>query len=70
MRLIIKDIIQALRQHEHNADNVEDAIKAKVLNMPIDAISVYHIIRLAETIVSIADYAENAGDMMRAMLAR
>jgi predicted phosphate transport protein (TIGR00153 family) len=69
-RLMIKDIIQALRQHEHNADKVEDAIKAKVLNMPIDAVTVYHTIRLAETIGSIADHAENAGDIMRAMLAR
>jgi predicted phosphate transport protein (TIGR00153 family) len=68
-RLVIKDIIQALRRHEHNADKVEDAIKAKVLNMPIDAVTVYHTIRLAETIGSIADHAENAGDIMRAMLA-
>jgi predicted phosphate transport protein (TIGR00153 family) len=69
-RRTIKDIIQALRRHEHNADKVEDAIKAKVLNLPIDAVTVYHMIRLAETIGSIADHAENAGDMMQAMLAR
>jgi uncharacterized protein len=69
-RLVIKDIIQALRRHEHNADNVEDAIKAKVLKMRIDAVTVYHTIRLAEAIGAIADHAENAGDIMRAMLAR
>ena len=69
-RLVIRDIIQALRQHEHNADKVEGAIKAKVLNMTIDAVTVYHTIRLAETIGSIADHAENAGDVMRTMLAR
>jgi predicted phosphate transport protein (TIGR00153 family) len=69
-RRLIKEIIHALRRHEHNADKVEDAIKQKVLNMQIDAVTVYHMIRLAETIGSIADHAENAGDMMRAMLAR
>ena len=69
-RNLIKDIIHTLRQQEHEADKVEDAIKAKVLNMQIDPVTVFHMIRLAETIGSIADHAENAGDMMRAMLAR
>ncbi|MGB5751228.1 MAG: TIGR00153 family protein [Desulfobacterales bacterium] len=69
-RRLLKDIIRTLRQQEHEADKVEDAIKAKVLNMQIDPVTVYHMIRLAETIGSIADHAENAGDMMRAMLAR
>ena len=69
-RRLIKDIIHTLRVQEHEADKVEDAIKAKVLNMQIDPVTVFHMIRLAETIGSIADHAENAGDMMRAMLAR
>jgi len=69
-RQLIKDIIRTMRHQEHEADKVEDAIKAKVLNMQIDPVTVYHMIRLAETIGSIADHAENAGDMMRAMLAR
>jgi hypothetical protein len=69
-RRLIKDIIHTLRRQEHEADKVEDAIKAKVLNMQIDPVTVFHMIRLAETIGSIADHAENAGDMMRAMLAR
>jgi predicted phosphate transport protein (TIGR00153 family) len=69
-RELIKDIIHTLRLQEHEADKVEDAIKAKVLNMQIDPVTVFHMIRLAETIGSVADHAENAGDMMRAMLAR
>ena len=69
-RQLIKAIISTMRQQEHEADKVEDAIKAKVLNMQIDPVTVFHMIRLAETIGSIADHAENAGDMMRAMLAR
>jgi len=69
-RKAIKEIIHTLRKHEHEADGVEDNIKQKVLNMQIDPVTVFHMIRLAETIGSIADHAENAGDMMRAMLAR
>jgi predicted phosphate transport protein (TIGR00153 family) len=59
-RRLVKDIIHTLRQQEHEADKVEDAIK----------VTIFHMIRLAETIGSVADHAENAGDMMRAMLAR
>jgi len=69
-RVLIKNIIHTLRQKEHEADEVEDIIKQKVLNMDIDAVTVFHIVRLAEIIGSIADHAENAGDMMRAMVAR
>lgn len=69
-RVVVKDIIHTLREQEHEADKAEDNIKQKVFNMEIDPVTVFHMIRLAETIGSIADHAENAGDMMRAMLAR
>lgn len=69
-RVKIKKIIHTLRQQEHDADKVEDTLKAKLLNMDIDAVSIYHLIRLVEFVGSIADHAENAGDMMRAMLAK
>jgi hypothetical protein len=69
-RGLVKDIIRRLRQHEHEADKFEDAIKRKVFNMELDPVTVFHSIRLAEIIGSIADHAENAGDMMRAMLAK
>ncbi len=69
-RVEVKGIIRTLRQQEHDADTIEDGIKEKVFNMDAEAVTVFHTIRLAETIGSIADHAENAGDMMRAMLAR
>lgn len=69
-RVKVKDIIRKLRIHEHDADKIEDAIKAKAFNLQSDAVTVYHMIRLTEIIGSIADHAENAGDMMRAMLAK
>jgi predicted phosphate transport protein (TIGR00153 family) len=69
-RVIIKNIIRTLRRQEHEADKAEDMVKQKVLNMDIDAVTVFHMVRLAEIIGSIADHAENAGDMMRAMVAR
>lgn len=69
-RTLIKEIIRNLRAMEHNADLLEDTVKRKIFNMDVDPVTVYHVIRLAEFIGAIADHAENAGDMMRAMLAK
>jgi uncharacterized protein len=69
-RVIVKDIIRTLRLQEREADQVEHTIKAKVFNMDVDPVTIFHIVRLAEIIGSIADHAENAGDMMRAMVAK
>ena len=66
----MKDIIRSLRKQEHRADKHEDVIKQRALNLKIDPVTVFHMVRLAETIGSIADHAENAGDMMRAMVAK
>ena len=65
----VKDIIHSLREQEHEADKYEDAIKRKVFELN-DAVTIFHLVRLAETIGSIADHAQNAGDMMRAMLSK
>ena len=69
-RTIVKKIIRELRDYEHEADRLEDAVKDKIFNSIDDAVAVFHLIRLAEIIGSIADHAENAGDMMRAMIAK
>jgi len=69
-RDVVKQIIRNLRMQEHEADKVEDIIKRKVFNLLTDPVTIFHMVRLAEIIGSIADHAENAGDMMRAMIAR
>lgn len=69
-REIVKEIIHNLRQMEHEADKIEDRIKERAFNLELDAVHVFHLVRLAEIIGSIADHAENAGDMMRAMISK
>ena len=66
----VKAIIRNIRQMEHDADQRERALLKKIFQIDADPVTVLHMIRLAEIIGSIADHAENAGDMMRAMLAR
>lgn len=69
-RVAVKNIIHILHRKEREADKAEDAVKRKVFNMDIDAVTVFHMVRLSETIGAIADHAQNAGDMMRAMVAK
>ena len=69
-RSIVKDIIRNLRQREHEADGLEDELKQKIFGLETDPVAIFHLVKLAEIIGSVADHAENAGDMMRAMIAR
>ena len=69
-RNLVKEIIRSLRHKEHEADTVEDRLKRRIFEVNLDPVSVFHLIRLVEIIGSIADHAENAGDMMRAMIAK
>jgi uncharacterized protein len=69
-RAKVKEIIVNIRQQEHDTDVAEKVLLQKLFNMDLDAVTVFHMVRLTETIGSIADHAENAGDMMRAMLSK
>jgi predicted phosphate transport protein (TIGR00153 family) len=69
-RAIVKGIIGNIRQKEHEADKAEYMLKHKIFSADLDPVTIFHMVNLAEIIGAIADHAENAGDMMRAMLAR
>jgi predicted phosphate transport protein (TIGR00153 family) len=69
-RTLVKELISNLRQKEHEADKAEELLKHKIFSLDTDPVTVYHLIRLAEMTGSIADHAENAGNMMQAMVSR
>jgi len=69
-RVKVKNIIRTLREQERETDRLEALVKQKAFNLIKDPITIFHMVRLAETIGSIADHAQNAGDMMRAMIAK
>ncbi len=66
----INAIIRTIRHQEHEADSIEDMLKREVFALASDPVSVFHLVQLAETIGGIADHAENAAEMMRAMLSK
>jgi predicted phosphate transport protein (TIGR00153 family) len=45
-RVRVKEIIRRLRQMEHDADKREDAIKRRAFSAPVDAVTVFHMVRL------------------------
>jgi len=70
-RDVVKDIIRDLRRKEREADELEKSLKLKIFHLKkTDPVTVFYLVRLTETMGYIADHAENAGDMMRAMIAR
>jgi predicted phosphate transport protein (TIGR00153 family) len=66
----IKSLIRDVRQMEHEADHLERELKRKIFKRVVNPIDVFYLIRLVEIVSSIADHAQNATDMMRAMIAR
>lgn len=69
-REVVKNVIQTLHKQEQETDKVEGRIKRKAFRLEADPLTVFHMIRLAEIIGSIADHAENAADMIRAMVSK
>jgi len=69
LRQEIKSMIRDIRQAEHEADHLERELIHKIFTQVKDPLTVFHLIRLVETVGSIADHAQNASDMMRAMIA-
>lgn len=66
----IKEIIESLRDQEHEVARMETDLKQKVFSLDLDAVTVYHMIHLTEVIGSIANHAKTAGGMMGAMITR
>ena len=67
-RNIVKGLIRSLHMCEHEADKMEDSLKLNIFTKESDPIVVLHMLGLVERIGSIANHAENTGDVMRAMI--
>jgi predicted phosphate transport protein (TIGR00153 family) len=72
-RDFVKELIKDIHRFEHEADILEFRISKELFNMEheeLDAISVVHLLKVIDRMGGIADKAENAGDRVRAMLAK
>lgn len=70
-RTVVKEAVREIRELEFHSDLVERKLLADILSFPFEnATSAFHLTRLVEHMGDISNHAENAGDMMRAMIAR
>lgn len=69
-RVAVEEIIDNLRIQKRKAIELERTIISKAFNLDIDPITLFHVVRLVETVGTIAGHAEKAGGMMSAMVAK
>lgn len=66
-----KKMVHLVHRKEWEADQVEAKLSTKLFNMKeLDPISVVHLLKIVDRMDQIANHAENAGDWLRAMLAK
>ncbi len=66
-----KKMIHQLHRKEWEADQIEAKLSRVLFNMKdMDPISVIHLLKIVDRMDQIANHAENAGDWLRAMLAK
>jgi uncharacterized protein len=70
-REAVKEIIREIRFREKESDDLEKAIFVRICaDDELPPKTFFMMMRLVETTGDIADHLENAGDMMRIMIAR
>ena len=66
----MKELIKMVHRLEWESDRIEKKLAKKVFNANKDPLSVYFIIKAIGLSADIANHAENAGDRIRAMIAK
>lgn len=70
-RTDVKQAIRRIREFESQSDMVERKLKSDFLSHPFEnPTAAFHLTKLVQYMGSISDHAENAADMMRAMIAK
>jgi predicted phosphate transport protein (TIGR00153 family) len=67
-----KVLIHDIHRKEYEADLLERALTKKIfaLESELDPLSIFHLVKVVDIIAQIANAAENAGDRIRAMIAK
>ncbi len=67
-----KEYIYNVHKYEHESDIIERETTKKIFSLEgnIDAVGIWHLVKLVEILGNIANHAENASDRIRAMIAK
>ncbi len=66
----VKQVVRTIRTREHESDVFATELKRNIFALDLDALSIYHLLRMTEFICDISGRTENAADLMRAMIAK
>lgn len=66
----MKNLIKQVHRQEWESDRLEKRLAKKIFNSEFEGADVYYISNLVRIIADIANHAENAGDKIRAMIAK
>jgi predicted phosphate transport protein (TIGR00153 family) len=69
VRVQMKSLIRDIRQVEHESDHLEQELTRRIFKEVSDPLELFHLVRTVQFVGAIADHAQNASDMMRAMIA-
>lgn len=67
-----KILIYEIHKKEYEADVIERSLTKNIfaLEKELDPVSIFHLVKVVDLIAQIANHAENAGDRIRAMIAK
>lgn len=66
----LKDLVKEIHRKEWEADQIEMRLAHKLFSLDLDPLSIFHLSKTFDLIDQIANHTENAGDWIRAMMAR
>lgn len=66
----MKELIKEVHRFEWESDRIEKRLAKQVFDSDMDFLSIYFIIKAINLTSAIANHAENAGDRIRAMIAK
>ncbi len=69
-RNIAKDLVRKIRYEEYVSENLATEIKKEIFTKIKDPIQLYFLLTLVDMISDISGHAENAADLIRAMIAK
>ncbi len=65
-----KEAIYETHRKEWEADAIERRLTSDIFKLDADPLTIFHLLKVVELIAEIANHTENAGDWLRAMIAR
>jgi len=69
-RNIAKELVRKIRYEEYLSENLATELKREVFSRISDPLTLFYLLNLVDMITDISGHAENAADLMRAMIAK